>query len=286
MAQLTMKKCWNCNSEVVITSVQCPFCKERLGLVGKDGVAAKRAVPTGPEAMLESIAPTTEKKLFLAACGCGGILFVLVMAMYLVLSHESEKWDKEAAAAAQVAEVEKEKAATAKRAELARIEAAKTPEQRAAEAKARAAAQKAAAIAAEAQRRAAAAHAQDEITIPMGFPDNYSVGLSMVTLKSQMFNQLKALQESGRLGTTSGVTFEVTAKMTDKYGNSNVDSLMTMRFQGDDLRRVNWENMDDWKVMGLCHAFARTKEAEGILIEFSQTSTMRAFAPGFARQIR
>lgn len=291
MAQLTMKKCWNCNSEVVITSGQCPFCKARLGLVGTDGVAAKGVAPTGFGAVLESITQRLKKgwsklrpvqKFFVVFICLSPLLPVLSCLVTFQNDHYraavAQEDAKEAAVQAAVAKVETQR--------LAAVEAAKTPEQRAVEAKARAVAQKAAAAAAEAQRRAAAAHARDEIVIPMGFPDNFSVGLSMVELKRQMFKQLTALQASGQLGATSGVTFEVTAKMTDQYGDSNTDSLMTLRFRGDDLRRINWENMDNWKVMGLCHALARTKEAEGILITFSQTSNMRTSAPEFANQIR
>lgn len=282
MTQLTLKKCWNCHSDVVITSWICPFCKEGLGLVGPDGIATKN--PSKQD--YNSGSPFRLGCGTILALGLMGVLLTLIATLGVVTAYTN--WQTADQRKLDLAEAEKakaaaDKAAVARQAELARIEAAKTPEQRAAEAEAK---QKAVVAAAEIQRRAAVERARGEIVIPMGFPDNFTVGLSMVALKTQMFNQLKALQAAGRLGTTSGVTFEVTAKMMDQHGNSNTDALMTLRFRGDDLRQVNWENMDDWRIMGLCQAQARTTEAEDILVEFSQTSTIRAFAPGFARQIR
>lgn len=142
MAQLMMKKCWSCNSEVVITSVQCPFCKERLGLVGKDGVAAKGMAPTGFGALIELIAPPLKKgwsklrpvQKFIVVFIC---LSPLLPVLSFLVTFQNDRYRAEVAREDAKAAIVQAAAAKVEAQRLAAIEAAKTPEQRASEAAAK-----------------------------------------------------------------------------------------------------------------------------------------------------
>ena len=274
MAQLTMKKCWNCNSESVITATVCPFCKERLGLIGKDGIATKIASQPLTQASSETRFSSNQAKWILLGCGGLGILAFIPFVMVFRASEAKQIAEEEASAQAQRTidrKARDDKEAVAK-AEAARVEAAKTPEQRAREAKEKAAKQ-------EAARRAAIAQAAAPVTIAFDFPDNLTTNLSMVSVSGKIFEQLKTLQAQGRIAQTPSVTFEITAEMEDTYGNKSKGSMMSLRFSGDDLRRINWPNMNNWKIMEFCHPTSHTNQARSILVEFAQQSTAQTFAP-------
>lgn len=110
--------------------------------------------------------------------------------------------------------------------------------------------------------------------------------LTIVGLSDRIMKQIVSMRDSGLLKEALAVNFEIFAEVEDRYGNKSRDKVMWMQFRQEDLSKINWDSMTNWKLMEFCYPSVINPSMKGVLLNYCDSSTVRAFAPSFEGRVR